>query len=82
MSAMGQKRTSDQLHFMSALPPKADIGTWPSYVRRNGSGSRATSAAVEAAGSGGRPWVIYNVLSPKVSRHVLLRTNDAFVQAA
>src|SRR5262249_7699830 len=27
MSALGQKRTSEQVQSMSALPPKADIGT-------------------------------------------------------
>src|SRR5215831_18898750 len=27
MSLMGQKRTSEQVRAMSALPPKADIGT-------------------------------------------------------
>jgi hypothetical protein len=26
MSALGQKQTSQHLHAMSALPPKADIG--------------------------------------------------------
>ena len=29
MSALGQKRTLERLHPMSALPPKADIGTGP-----------------------------------------------------
>jgi hypothetical protein len=29
MSALGQKRTSQHLQLMSALPPKADIGTGP-----------------------------------------------------
>jgi hypothetical protein len=27
MSALGQKQTLPGVHFMSALPPKADIGT-------------------------------------------------------
>jgi len=27
MSALGQKQTSEQVQVMSALPPKADIGT-------------------------------------------------------
>ena len=27
MSALGQKRTLERLYTMSALPPKADIGT-------------------------------------------------------
>src|SRR6516165_11855458 len=29
MSALGQKRTSEHVQSMSALPPKADIGTGP-----------------------------------------------------
>jgi hypothetical protein len=29
MSALGQKRTLHHVRLMSALPPKADIGTWP-----------------------------------------------------
>ena len=33
MSALGQKRTFKRLHPMSALPPKADIGTQPRDVR-------------------------------------------------
>ena len=36
---------------MSALPPKADIGTWPSYVRRNGSGRLAIFAAIRRVSS-------------------------------
>src|SRR5215831_6372172 len=31
MSALGQKRTSEVVQSMSALPPKADIGTGPSF---------------------------------------------------
>ena len=34
---------------MSALPPKADIGTWPSQVQRNSSGSLAMFAAIRRA---------------------------------
>ena len=33
MSALGQKQTSRHLQPMSALPPKADIGTQPPNVR-------------------------------------------------
>jgi len=33
MSALGQKRTSEHVQSMSALPPKADIGTQPCDVR-------------------------------------------------
>ena len=33
MSALGQKRTSEHVRFMSALPPKADIGTHSRDVR-------------------------------------------------
>ena len=33
MSALGQKQTSRLLQPMSALPPKADIGTQPRDVR-------------------------------------------------
>ena len=33
MSALGQKQTSRQLQPMSALPPKADIGTQSRNVR-------------------------------------------------
>jgi hypothetical protein len=33
MSALGQKRTSEQVRIMSALPPKADIGTQSWNVR-------------------------------------------------
>jgi hypothetical protein len=33
MSALGQKQTSEQVRAMSALPPKADIGTQPPDVR-------------------------------------------------
>src|SRR5215470_8521438 len=34
MSALGQKRTSKHVQSMSALPPKADIGTGPRYQLR------------------------------------------------
>src|SRR5262249_18293970 len=33
MSALGQKQTSQRVRAMSALPPKADIGTQPRDVR-------------------------------------------------
>jgi hypothetical protein len=33
MSALGQKQTSEHVRLMSALPPKADIGTQPRDVR-------------------------------------------------
>src|SRR5215471_18748861 len=33
MSALGQKRTFREVETMSALPPKADIGTQPRDVR-------------------------------------------------
>ena len=33
MSALGQKRTLGHVRAMSALPPKADIGTQPRDVR-------------------------------------------------
>src|SRR5262249_9563569 len=33
MSALGQKRTLESVRAMSALPPKADIGTQPCDVR-------------------------------------------------
>ena len=33
MSALGQKQTSRAVKRMSALPPKADIGTQPRDVR-------------------------------------------------
>ena len=33
MSALGQKQTSRRIRAMSALPPKADIGTHPRNVR-------------------------------------------------
>ena len=33
MSALGQKQTLQQVRAMSALPPKADIGTQPRNVR-------------------------------------------------
>ena len=33
MSALGQKQTFECIRAMSALPPKADIGTQPPYVR-------------------------------------------------
>jgi hypothetical protein len=33
MSALGQKQTSADVGVMSALPPKADIRTWPRNVR-------------------------------------------------
>ena len=33
MSASGQKQTSAHVHAMSALPPKADIGTQSRNVR-------------------------------------------------
>src|SRR6516164_2928693 len=33
MSALGQKRTSEDIQSMSALPPKADIGTHSRNVR-------------------------------------------------
>src|SRR5262249_56048643 len=34
MSALGHKRTFMEVCMMSALPSKADIRTWPSYVWR------------------------------------------------
>jgi len=33
MSALGQKRTLEHVRVMSALPPKADIGSQPRNVR-------------------------------------------------
>jgi hypothetical protein len=33
MSALGQKQTLEQVRIMSALPPKADIGTQTRNVR-------------------------------------------------
>jgi hypothetical protein len=33
MSALGQKQTSEVVQSMSALPPKADIGSQPRDVR-------------------------------------------------
>jgi hypothetical protein len=33
MSALGQKQTLQRILLMSALPPKADIGTQPVNVR-------------------------------------------------
>jgi hypothetical protein len=33
MSALGQKQTSAHARVMSAIPPKADIGTQPQNVR-------------------------------------------------
>jgi hypothetical protein len=34
MSAMGQKRTLEDFQAMSALPPKADIGTGPRMTQQ------------------------------------------------
>ena len=34
MSALGQKQTSGDVRLMSALPPKADIRTWPALVQQ------------------------------------------------
>jgi hypothetical protein len=45
MSALGQKQTSRHLQPMSALPPKADIGS----VQRSNSGSLAIFAAIRRA---------------------------------
>jgi hypothetical protein len=52
MSALGQKRTWRGEFAMSALPPKADIGTPPRYARRNSSGSLAMFTATRHAGDG------------------------------
>ena len=46
MSALGQKQTSARVRGMSALPPKADIGTGPYQLRRSNSGSLAMPAAI------------------------------------
>jgi hypothetical protein len=52
MSALGQKRTFECVRGMSALPPKADIGTGPAYyLRRTNSGSLAIFAAIRRASS-------------------------------
>ena len=52
MSALGQKQTSQGISRMSALPPKADIGTGPRYqLRRDNSGSLAIFAAIRRASS-------------------------------
>src|SRR5262249_56754191 len=42
MSALGQKQTSRCAETMSALPPKADIGTGPYHLPRSKSGSFVT----------------------------------------
>src|SRR5262249_3743495 len=49
MSALGQKRTLEQVRVMSALPPKADIRIGSDYVRRSNSGSLAIFAAIRRA---------------------------------
>jgi hypothetical protein len=52
MSALGQKRTSELVQAMSALPPKADIGTGTYHLRRDNSGSLAIFAATRRAYAG------------------------------
>src|SRR5262249_25448454 len=49
MSALGHKRTLGHVQSMSALPPKADIGTGPYQLRRSNSGSLAMPAAIRRA---------------------------------
>jgi hypothetical protein len=50
MSALGQKQTFTRLRPMSALPPKADIGTGPRYqLRRDNSANLAIFAAIRRA---------------------------------
>jgi hypothetical protein len=51
MSALGQKQTSAHVHVMSALPPKADIGTGPYQLRRTNFGSFVIFAAIRRASS-------------------------------
>ena len=52
MSALGHKRTLADVRVMSALPPKADIGTGPRYyLRRTSSGSLPIFAAIHRASS-------------------------------
>ena len=50
MSTLGHKRTLKRLQPMSALPPKADIRTWPA-LQCNSSGSLAMFAAIRLASS-------------------------------
>ena len=49
MSALGQKRTSERIRAMSALPPKADIRIGSDYVRSSSSGGLAILAAIRAS---------------------------------
>jgi hypothetical protein len=51
MSALGQKRTSECVRPMSALPPKADIKLIRPHVRPSSSGSLAMFAAIHRASS-------------------------------
>jgi hypothetical protein len=46
MSALGQKRTSELVKSMSAVPPIADIGTGSRLRSVNSSGSLAMLAAI------------------------------------
>ena len=44
MSALGQKRTSEQVRIMSALPPKSDIRIGSDYVRRSNASAFRTGS--------------------------------------
>jgi len=94
MSALGQKRTLERLHPMSALPPKADIGTAPRAARSNSSHEachRVTRAWGGEADRGRSSWTALApaaplpaarkppLLTPKDSRESFCLQNKVFV---
>ena len=61
MSALGQKQTSENVWTMSALPPKADIGTQPRHVRfvpKADIGQRGKKTVFDHLAGGLDPFVI------------------------
>src|SRR5262249_54046567 len=68
MSALGQKRTSEHVQSMSALPPKADIETQSRNVRFVPKAD-ICGAAID---------VVSSAAPSRRSCHTPLRTDDAF----
>ena len=69
MSALGQKQTFSDISAMSALPPKADIRTWPGVSALvapfYSSGSLAMFTAIRRASS-----LLSNFVTQKLSAWV------------
>src|SRR5262249_47935310 len=76
MSALGQKQTWQRLLLMSALPPKADIGTQPRDVRFV---PKRTSEPVYSITSSARPSRESGVLRPRAFADLRLIIISSFV---